>query len=61
MQGFEEKIRLLEQKKQEYRKRLLALGPASRKAVEDAVWEDAASLTPFMSIFDKRKPDVKKA
>lgn len=61
MRSFEEKIRLLEQKKQEYRRRLSALKPGAQKAVEDAVWDDAAGLTPFMSVFDKRKPKVQLA
>ena len=61
MQSFEEKIRLLEQKKQEYRRRLLALKPSARKAVEDTIWEEASDLAPFMSGFDKRKPEVQLA
>ena len=61
MQSFEEKIRLLEQKKQEYRRRLSALKPSARKAVEDTIWEEASDLAPFMSGFDKRKPEVQLA
>ena len=61
MPSFEEKIRLLEQKKREYRERLTALRPEQQKAVEDAVWEDAASLVPFMSIYKVRKDNFKPA
>ena len=58
MRGFEEKIKILEQKKQEYRRRLQALSPSAQKAVEDAIWEDASDIAPFMSCFDRRKTKV---